>query len=193
MEAKLHFRLGTNSPSKATLLALTSEIKGRGIPKLEQATAKRIVDAVELLDTDTGIAVAKTLTGSNSPNRATLLSIHGAHPAAGRRPVQNLNTENRARSTPPSHFSAMVLASLRASPLLRPNPRSGAAASNTTNNDFAYSLSDANSSARFIISSSASHVLIFVACWNMVAAWLRVFAGCAPWIGARPVFLFTPR
>ena len=66
--------LGTNSPSKATLLALTSEIKGRGIPKLEQATAKRIVDAVELLDTDTGIAVAKTLTGSNSPNRATLLS-----------------------------------------------------------------------------------------------------------------------
>lgn len=67
--------LGTNSPSKATLLALTSEIKGRGIPKLEQATAKRIVDAVELLDTDTGIAVAKTLTGSNSPNRATLLSM----------------------------------------------------------------------------------------------------------------------
>lgn len=66
--------LGANSPSKATLLALTSEIKGRGIPKLEQATAKRIVDAVELLDTDTGIAVAKTLTGSNSPNRATLLS-----------------------------------------------------------------------------------------------------------------------
>lgn len=66
--------LGTNSPSKATLLALTSEIKGRGIPKLEQATAKRIVDAVELLDTNTGVAVAKTLTGSNSPNRATLLS-----------------------------------------------------------------------------------------------------------------------
>lgn len=67
--------LGTNSPSKATLLALTSEIKGRGIPKLEQSTAKRVVDAVELLDTDTGVAVAKTLTGSNSPNRATLLSM----------------------------------------------------------------------------------------------------------------------
>lgn len=66
--------LGTNSPSKATLLALTSEIKGRGLPKLEPATAKRIVDAVEVLDTDTGVAVAKTITGSNSPNRATLLS-----------------------------------------------------------------------------------------------------------------------
>lgn len=66
--------LGTNSTSKATLLALTSEIRGRGLPKLEQSTAKKVVDAVELLDTDTGVAVAKTITGSNSPNRATLLS-----------------------------------------------------------------------------------------------------------------------
>lgn len=66
--------LGVTSPSKASLLTAASKIHDRGIPKMEQPVAKRIVNAVEALDTSEGIAVAKVFTGSNSPNKATLLS-----------------------------------------------------------------------------------------------------------------------
>lgn len=66
--------LGVTATSKASLLAAASGVKSRGIPKLDHADAKRIVDAVDALGTDEGVAVAKIFTDTNSPNKASLLA-----------------------------------------------------------------------------------------------------------------------